>query len=62
MSKKDQVFLVRAGKHGERESAALEAGVATIGFDGVPDLRKFKDRYAVGRFGGSATIFRWGLR
>lgn len=50
MSKKDQVFLVRAGKHGERETAALEAGVATIGFDDLGDLRKFKDRDAVKAF------------
>ena len=47
MQNQDKVFLVRAGKHGEREAAALEANVATIGFDDLDDLRKFKDRTAI---------------
>ena len=45
--KNTQVYLVRAGRHGEREAAAIEGGVATIGFDNIGDLRKYKSRDAV---------------
>ena len=43
----NKVYLVRAGRHGEREVAAIEGGVATIGFDNISDLRKYKSRDAV---------------
>jgi restriction system protein len=42
-----QVYVVRAGRHGEREAAALEANVATIGFDNIGDLTEFNTRDAV---------------
>ena len=32
------VWLVRAGRNGERESFALEENLAVIGFDDLPDL------------------------
>ena len=32
------VWLVRAGRNGERESFALEENLAVIGFDELPDL------------------------
>jgi len=32
------VWLVRAGKHGERETLALERNIAVIGWDSMPDL------------------------
>jgi len=34
------VWLVRAGKNGEREDFALENGVAVIGWDELPDLAR----------------------
>lgn len=33
-----QVWLVRAGRHGEDESTALENGLAILGFTAIPDL------------------------
>ncbi len=35
------VWLVRSGKHGEDEEAALAQGLAVIGFRDVPDLTPF---------------------
>ena len=32
------LWLVRAGKHGEREELALENDIAVIGWDELPDL------------------------
>lgn len=42
------VWLVRAGKSGEREQFALEKNIAVIGWDEMPDLSKFtaKDEMA----------------
>ena len=45
--KNSEVYVVRAGRHGEREAAALEANVATIGFDNIGDLTKYRSREAV---------------
>ncbi|MCP9236543.1 restriction endonuclease [Lewinella sp. JB7] len=42
-----QVYVVRAGRHGEREAAALTAGIATVGWDEVGDLRNFSSREAL---------------
>lgn len=39
-----QVYVIRAGRHGEREAAALEANVATIGFDDIGNLTQFDTR------------------
>ena len=36
--------MVRAGKHGEKEDVALREGVATIGWNDVPDLSSIKTR------------------
>ncbi len=38
------LWLVRAGKHGERESLALEKGAAIIGWENVPNLSGISDR------------------
>lgn len=38
------VWLVRAGKRGERESLALEEGVAVIGWEDLPDLSDVKTK------------------
>lgn len=38
------VWLVRAGKHGEKEAYAIESGVAVIGWDEIPDLTKAQSR------------------
>jgi len=38
------VWLVRAGKNGEREDFALENGVAVIGWDELPDLARANSR------------------
>jgi len=38
------LWLVRAGKHGEREEFALENEIAVIGWDELPDLSAIKDR------------------
>lgn len=42
-----RLWLVRAGKHGEREAAALADNVLAPGFIEVPDLTPAKDRRAV---------------
>jgi restriction system protein len=36
-------WLVRAGRHGEEEQAALEHNVATIAWNELPDLSNIKD-------------------
>ena len=41
------LWLVRAGKHGERENLALEKGAAIIGWGDVPDLSGITDRGAL---------------
>jgi restriction system protein len=38
------VWLVRAGKHGEREKLALENDVAVIGWEELPDLTPYHTR------------------
>ncbi|HEY1976393.1 MAG TPA: restriction endonuclease [Candidatus Baltobacteraceae bacterium] len=38
------IWLVRAGRNGEREALALERNVATIGWTEMPDLGTFRDR------------------
>lgn len=38
------LWLVRAGKHGEREELALENKIAVIGWDELPDLRPIQQR------------------
>ena len=38
------VWLVRAGRNGEREQAALENNLVTIGYNELPDLMNFSDR------------------
>ena len=38
------LWLVRSGKYGERESLALDKGVAVIGWDDLPDLSSLKTR------------------
>ncbi|MDC7693866.1 restriction endonuclease [Asticcacaulis sp. DXS10W] len=38
------VWLVRSGKYGERETLALESGLAVIGWDDMPDLSKLRTR------------------
>jgi restriction system protein len=38
------IWLVRAGKHGEREDFALEKNAAVIGWDELPDLSGIKTR------------------
>lgn len=38
------VWLVRAGRHGEREYLALEKGLAVIGWGELPDLSPIKSR------------------
>jgi len=41
------IWLVRAGRHGEREEAALEKGMAVIGWEELPDLTPIKTREAL---------------
>lgn len=38
------LWLVRAGRYGEREAVALEKNVAVIGWDNVPDLAQVQTR------------------
>lgn len=38
------IWLVRAGKHGEREDLALDQGFATIGWEELPDMANLKKR------------------
>jgi restriction system protein len=42
-----RLWLVRAGRQGEREQAALENNALKPGFDGVPDLATAKDRASI---------------
>jgi len=42
-----KVYLVRAGRFGEREKAALENNLAIVGFSRVPSLADIKDREAL---------------
>ncbi len=42
------LWLVRAGRHGERETVALEKGVAAIGWDELPDLAKVSSKEELG--------------
>jgi restriction system protein len=41
------IWLVRAGEHGEREEAALQKGLAIIGWEQLPDLTTVKTREAL---------------
>ena len=41
------MWLVRAGKHGENEQAALEHGLVTIGWNDLPDLSGCQERSAI---------------
>lgn len=41
------VWLVRAGKYGEREQTALEKGVVTIGWNELPDLSTVQNKEAL---------------
>jgi restriction system protein len=41
------VWMVRAGKYGEREQTALEKGVVTIGWNELPDLSTVPSREAL---------------
>jgi restriction system protein len=41
------IWLVRAGAHGEQEEAALENGMAVIGWDDLSDLTQIKTREAL---------------
>jgi len=43
MSETPKVYLTRAGKRGEDEDAALENGLAIIGFDEIPSLESARD-------------------
>lgn len=47
MSESPKVYLVRAGKHGEDEDAAIDGQLAVIGFRDVPSLEDAKDYDAV---------------
>ncbi len=38
------LWMVRAGRHGEQEQAALEHNLVTIGWNEVPDLTQFQTR------------------
>ena len=41
------LWVVRAGKHGERENLALEKGAAIVGWEDMPDLSRISDREAL---------------
>lgn len=41
------VWLVRAGRWGEQEQAALDEGLVTIGWNELPDLSGIKSREAL---------------
>lgn len=43
----NNAYVIRAGRHGEREAAAIENNVAAIGFDDIGDLRQYKNRAEV---------------
>lgn len=42
-----RLWIVRAGKHGEREVEAISQGRLLLGFQEAGDLRKYKDRDAI---------------
>lgn len=42
------LWLVRSGKYGERETLALDSGLAVIGWDTMPDLSTLKPRDELG--------------
>lgn len=44
------LWLVRAGPHGEQEQIALEENVVTIEWNELPDLSKFKNRVDLATF------------
>lgn len=39
-----KLWTVRAGRHGQQEQICLDEKIITIGWDDIPDLRKFKSR------------------
>ena len=41
------LWLVRAGRYGEREQTALEKNLAIVGWEDMPDLSKFTTRHAL---------------
>ncbi|HHW26653.1 MAG TPA: restriction endonuclease [Firmicutes bacterium] len=43
------VWLVRAGRYGERENTALERGLVAIGWDKLPDLSGVGTKHELGR-------------
>lgn len=49
MKEQPKVYLARAGRNGEDEDAALENGLAIVGFREVPDLSKAKDNEGVAK-------------
>ena len=49
MSDDPTVWMIRAGRHGEREEFALESGLLGTGFGGVPDLTQTTEREQVKR-------------
>jgi restriction system protein len=60
------VWLVRAGKYGQREEAALEKSMAVIGWDELPDLTPIKSRDALAQLlkqtypdDGPNTLANW---
>jgi len=42
-----KIWTVRAGRYGEQEQTCLDEGLVTIGWNDLPDLRKFKTREAL---------------
>ena len=38
------LWMVRAGKHGEEEEVCLQKNIVTISWNSLPDLRNFKNR------------------
>lgn len=49
------LWLVRAGKHGERESEALDMGIATVGWNKIGDLAAYQSRDAIA--GALRTVY-----
>ncbi len=39
-----KLWMIRAGKNGEQEQVALDKGLATLTWNAMPDMSKFKDR------------------
>jgi predicted Mrr-cat superfamily restriction endonuclease len=52
------IWLVRAGAHGEQEEAALENGMAVIGWDDVSDVTPIKTREALTQLLKERTLMR----